>query len=177
MRRTAPAWIASAAIGILLLAGPTPAGTLGDVHSGGGFEDARLGDPIDSFTGLELIGRDPEAGTETYVRRSDDLRVGGAEIDGITYSFYRGRLYFISLRMTGRASAEAVLAALERAFGPSSETGTRPNERIWPGGSQFVLYDFDQKSNRGMAAMTSTPIHARMRLERTAPPAHPGNDL
>ena len=178
MRSTALTAIATAAFGILLLAtGPAAAGTLGAIHPGGGFEDAKLGDPIESFTGLELIGRDPEAGTETYVRRSDVLRIGGAGIDGVTYSFYGGRLYFISLRMTGKANAAAVLAALEAAFGPSSETGMHPNERIWPGGSRFVLYDFDRTTNRGMAAMTSTPIHARMHLDRSTPPAHLGQDF
>jgi hypothetical protein len=103
--------------------------------------------------------------------------VGGAGIDSITYSFYQGRLYFISLRMTGKTNADAVLAALEAAFGSSSETGMHPNERIWPGGSHFVLYDFDRTTNRGMAAMTSTPIHAQMRQERTAVPAHLGDDF
>jgi hypothetical protein len=180
MLRAASAAIATVlalAIPALGLAGAADAGTLGDLHPGGGFEDARLGDSIDSFPELERIGSDPEAGTETYVRPSDDLRVGGVRVDGVSYSFYEGHLYFISLRMTGPENSRAVLAALERAFGPSIATGTHPNERIWPGGDRFVLYDYDEQTNRGMAAMTSTPIHARMRLERSQPPARISPDL
>jgi len=154
----------------LIPTGPVAAGTPGDLHRDGGFEDARLGEPIGSFSGLELIGRDPVARTETYIRRSDDLRVGAAGVDGVTYSFYQGRLYFISLSMSGRSNSEAVLAAFERVYGESIATGTHPNERIWPGGSHFVLYDFDPATGRGVAALTSTPIHAQMRLDRSAPP-------
>jgi len=132
----------------------------------GGFVDAQLGDPIESFTGLTLIGTDETARTKTYIRRSDDFRVGGVAVDGVTYSFYEGRLYFISVQMTGRQDAESVFAALEQTFGPGIETGTRPHEHIWPGGNVFVLYDFDPETNRGLAAMTSAPIQARIRLDR-----------
>jgi hypothetical protein len=162
-----PLLVSALAFGVAASGG---AGSLGDLHAEGGFVDARLGDSIDSFTGLQLIGSDAPARTETYIRRSDDLRVGRTHIGGVTYSFYEGRLYFISVQMTGRRNSEAVLAALEKAFGPGIETGTRPNERIWPGGKFFILYDLDPETQRGMAAMTSVPIQARMRLDRGTPP-------
>jgi len=162
----------------LALSEPVGAGALGDLYKEGGFVDAKLGDPIESFTGLTLIGKDEAARTETYIRRSDYFQVGGAKVDGVTYSFYEGRLYFISVQMTGRQNAEAVLAALERTFGPGVETGNRPNEHIWPREKVFVLYDLDPETNRGMAAMTSTSIQARMRLDRGAPPSPgPGTRL
>ena len=153
----------------LALSAPGGAGALGDLHEEGGFVDAKLGDPIESFTGLDLIGKDEAAGTETYIRRSDTFQVGGAKVDGVTYSFYEGRLYFISVQMTGSQNSESVFAALERTFGPGIETGNRPNEHIWPGGKVFVVYDFDPETQRGMAAMTSASIQARMRLDRSAP--------
>jgi hypothetical protein len=155
----------------LAVAASSGAGGLGELHADGGFVDAKLGDPIESFVGLQLIGTDEAARTATYVRRSDTFRVGGAKVDEVTYSFYEGSLYFISVRMSGRENAEAVLATIERTFGPSIETGTQPNERIWAGGQVFILYDLDPKTQRGMAAMTSAPIHARMRMDRSAAPA------
>jgi hypothetical protein len=147
------------------------AGGLGELHEDGGFVDAKLGERIESFVGLKLIGTDEAAGTKTYIRRSDTFQVGGAKVDEVTYSFYEGSLYFISVRMTGRENAEAVLATLEQTFGPSIETGTQPNERIWAGGKVFILYDLDPETQRGMAAMTSAPIHARMLMDRSAAPA------
>ena len=62
--------------------------------------------------------------------------------------------------MSGERNAAGLLHALEQTFGDGIVTGTRPNERIWPGGEVFVLYDLDAETGRGMAAMTSTPIHA-----------------
>jgi hypothetical protein len=156
---------------VLGLSTPVGAGALGELCKDGGFVDAKLGDPIESFTGLRLIGKDEAAGTETYIRHSDYFQVGGAKVDGVTYSFYEGRLYFISIQMTGRKNSESVLAALEQTFGPGVETGNRPNEHIWPGEKVFVLYDLDPETDRGMAAMTSTPIQARMRLDRGSPRA------
>ena len=57
------------------------------------------------------------------------------------------------------------------------ETGVRPNERIWAGGKTFVLYDLDVGTKRGMAAMTSSAIHARMRQVRSTSPARIGGGL
>jgi hypothetical protein len=148
---------------------PGAAGTLGELHEDGGFVDAQLGDPIESFIGLKLIGADEAARTQTYIRRSDDFRVGGVEVDGVTYSFYEDRLYFISVQMTGRQNAEAVFAALERTFGTGIETGIRPNEHIWPGGKVFVLYDLDPETHRGLAVMTSAPVQAHMPPDRSTP--------
>jgi len=155
---------------LLAVAAPLPsdADGLAPLHRDGGFVDARLGDSIESVSGLSLIGTDAAAGTATYIRRSDDLRVGRVEVDEVTYSFYQGRLYFVSIQMTGKANARGVLGALEQTFGAGIATGAHPNEQIWPGGSVFVLYDFDPKTGRGLAAMTSTPIHAQMRLDRSA---------
>ena len=150
---------------VLVASAPGGASGIGELHEEGGFVDAKLGDPIESFPGLKLIGTDEAARTKTYIRRSDSFRVGGVEVDEVTYSFYEGRLYFISVKMTGRENAESLFAALKRTFGPGVETGTRPNERIWSSEKVFVLYDFDPETHRGMAAMTSAPIQARMRLD------------
>jgi len=161
---------------VLLLAfiAPATAGSLGELVASGGFVDAKLGDPIESFAGLERIGVDAEAGTETYVRNSDVFTVGGVRVDSVTYSFYEGRLYFISIRMSGRENAEGVLTALRATFGDSIETGNRPNEHVWTGGNVFVLYDLDAMTDRGMAAMTSSAIHAQMRLDRSSAAASIG---
>jgi hypothetical protein len=168
MRHAVFAFLVSALT--LAVATSSAGGGLAELHEDGGFVDAKLGDRIESFVGLKLIGADGAARTKTYIRRSDTFRVGGAKVDDVTYSFYEGSLYFISIRMTGRENAEAVLATLEQTFGPSIETGTQPNERIWAGGKVFILYDLDPKTQRGMAAMTSSPIHARMRMDRSAVP-------
>ena len=155
----------------LLFVAPGGAGTLGDLAEDGGFVDARLGDPIESFVGLQRIGVDPEARTETYIRNSDTFTVGSNRVDSVTYSFFDGRLYFIAIQTTGSENAEAVLAELESTYGDGIETGNRPNEHVWTSGSVFVVYDLDAETGRGMAAMTSSPIHARMRMERSATPA------
>jgi hypothetical protein len=155
---------------LMLFSAPVGAGTLGDLAEEGGFVDARLGDPVESFYGLERIGVDSEARTETYIRNSDTFTVGSSRVDSVTYSFYNGRLYFISIQTTGRQNAEAVLAELKSTYGDGIETGNRPNERVWMSGNVFVVYDLDTQTGRGMTAMTSSPIHAQMRMERNATP-------
>lgn len=155
----------------LLFVAPVGAGTLGKLAEDGGFVDARLGDPVESFIGLERIGVDSEARTETYIRNSDSFTVGSNRVDSVTYSFYEGRLYFIAIQMTGRENAEAVLAELTSTYGESIETGNHPNEHVWTSANVFVVFDLDEETGRGMAAMTSAPIHAQMRMERSATPA------
>jgi hypothetical protein len=147
---------------------PVGAEPLAALHERGGFLGARLGSSIDSFEGLELIGADAATRTRTYIRRSDNLGAIGGKVDTVTYSFYDGRLYFISVQMTGSENAEAVRTALEQIYGVGMASGNHPNEMIWPGGEVFVLFDIDAKTGRGLAAMTSTLIHARMHTDRIA---------
>ena len=99
----------------LLAAGTLRAGSLADLDRDNGLPDAKLGTPLNAFQGLqktEDVGR-----WLTFKRPGDALRFGKFEVSGITYNFFKERLYSISLDVSSKHSVKGILKLLEEDYG------------------------------------------------------------
>lgn len=64
-----------------------------------GFRDLTFGAAIEGIEGMKLI---EDGGANKYYSRSEDeLSLGGAELTGITYGFYKGKLASVILEAKG----------------------------------------------------------------------------
>lgn len=145
------------------------AGSLAALEADNGLRDAQLGAPLDGFSGLELVLRDDEARTETYVRAGDELRLGGATLDTITYAFYLGRLYSIGVTAEGEDEVRALREALEENYGPG-ELYQESSDRRWTTGRLDLRFQIDPDGGRAHARLTSRII--RIAVDgKPAPPA------
>ncbi len=91
------------------------AGSLADLDRDNGLPDAKLGMPISAFQGLqktEDVGR-----WLTFKRPGDGLRYGKFEVSGITYNFFKDRLYSINVDLSEKRSVKGVLKLLEEQYG------------------------------------------------------------
>ena len=91
------------------------AGSLADLDRDNGLPDAKLGTPINAFQGLqktEDVGR-----WQTFKRPGDVLRYGKYEVSGITYNFFKDRLYSINVDLSSKGSVRGVLKLLENTYG------------------------------------------------------------
>lgn len=152
-------------------AGSAAAGDLEALDAENGFRDARFGAPVESFDDLELISENGARGTRVYVRRDDALSLGDAALDGITYGFHQGRLYFVALLSSGRRNARAVLAELERAYGPGERLDGEAREFLWQGRQVSLHFREDPTTAMGMVGITSLVIDAELKAERASLPA------
>jgi hypothetical protein len=99
------------------------AGSVADLDADDGLPDARIGEPMTSFTGLqktEDVGR-----WLTFVRPGDKLEFLGVKLKGITYNFFKERLYSIDLELSGKHNVDSMLKALERHYGKAHSLETR----------------------------------------------------
>ena len=100
---------------LALAAGTVRAGSLADLDRDNGLPDAKLGTPINAFQGMqrtEDVGR-----WQTYKRPGDVLRYGKFAVTGITYNFFKDRLYSINLDVSDRHSVKGLIALLEAQYG------------------------------------------------------------
>lgn len=149
----------SALLATSLLASPAWAGgSLKDLDKKNGFRDVALTQRCDQIEGLKGntsavkaavkagLGSDdkemPFLGMLQYIRPSDDLRVGRADLLGITYTCYGEQLMAVSLHAHGQHDAEPLRAALEEAFG--SATKADPDAKHWEWVGKKVILTFDQ---------------------------------
>ncbi len=141
------------ALMLLLAAGMVRAGSLADLDHDNGLPDAKLGTPINAFQGLqktEDVGR-----WLTFKRPGDVLRYGKYGVEGITYNFFKDRLYSINVDLTGKGSVKGVLKLLEDQYGKDHSLDRRAYAqanalleiREWAGTKVYCVYksaaDFD----------------------------------
>jgi len=163
---------ALAMLGLLLLAAAAAgAEELDALDAENGFRDAHFGAPVESFEGLELISANGAGGTRVYVRPDDELLLGEARLDGITYGFYEGRLYFVALLTSGGGNARAALTALQSAYGPGLRLEGPAEEFLWQGRRVALHFRRDPVTAMGMIGLTSLPIDAEVKQARASLPA------
>ncbi len=149
--RTRALWVALA--WSLLAVAVARAGSVADLDVDNGLPDAKLGTPINAFQGLqrtEDVGR-----WQTFKRPGDALRFGKFEVSGITYNFFKDRLYSINVDLSGKRSVKGVLKLLEDQYGKDHSLDRREYAqaraileiREWAGAKVYCVYksaaDFD----------------------------------
>lgn len=152
----------------LALAAAAAAGGLEDLDARNGFRDARFGAPFESFRGLALLSDGGARGSTLYVRPADELRFGEASLDGVTYGFYAGRLYYVTLFTSGARNGRAALAELERAYGPGQRSSGDADEYVWRGARVLLHYRLDPATSMGMVALTGVEMDARVEADLAA---------
>jgi hypothetical protein len=133
-----------------------------------GFRDARFGARVETFQGLEPLGRGSAAPTRFYVRPGDDLHFGAASLDGVSYGFFEGELYFVALFSSGRRNNDAVLAALEQSYGPGRALAGDVREYVWAGERVLLHFRVDPATSMAMVGLTSLPIDRRAKAALAA---------
>lgn len=154
---------------LLLAAAPAWSGDLEALDAANGFEGARLGTPVDSFDGLELVTSHGARGTAVYTREGLAPKLGDAQLDDVTYGFYQNRLYFVALFTSGRRNAQAALAALREAYGPGTRLPGEASEYIWQGDRVVLHFREDPVTRMGMVGFRSREIDGKFVQSPAAP--------
>jgi hypothetical protein len=152
----------------LLLPARALAGDVKALDAENGFRDARFGASLDALDGLELLTESGAAGTQLYIRPTESLEMGDARLDGVTYGFYRERLYFVAIFTSGRRNSEAVLARFQETYGPGAAVAGDAIEFVWQGSRVLLHFRQDPATGVGMAALTSLPMDAEVKSASAA---------
>ncbi len=116
-------FLASLIVMLLTIQIAARAGSLDDLDRDNGLPDAKLGTPVEAFGGMEQT---EEAGRwTTYRRPSDKLTFGKFELSGITYNFFKGKLYSIFLDIEGKRNTKGILKLLEENYGKDHSMATQ----------------------------------------------------
>ncbi|SMB99026.1 hypothetical protein SAMN00120144_3673 [Hymenobacter roseosalivarius DSM 11622] len=107
------------------------------LDSQNGFGKATFGADISKFRDLELVRTDAATQTDFYNYLTDNLKVGSHKLTGITYGFYKDKLYYIELRMMGEANCRSIRELLSAQYGPSQSPGQA--QTSWWLGQQVTL--------------------------------------
>lgn len=155
-----------------LLAGSAQAGSVADLDRDNGLPNAKLGTPLSAFQGLEKtedVGR-----WLTYKRSSDNLRFGKYAVTGITYNFFKEKLYSINLDIVGKSNVHGVIKRLEQDYGKDHTLDTLPFSKIsatmdvreWSGTKVYCVLKSSSEYEGGVLTLLDKPTWDQLQIPR-----------
>lgn len=138
------------------------------------FRDIKWGTDISSLSGMNYIEdfSTPIEGVSTpnlkvYTRENDELQIGGAKLEEISYLFYKNKFSMVAITTNGLANFKALKDATFTKFGkgqqPTVKTEKRTVEEIWGLVEQWVWFGettsialkYDESSKVGILGLGS----------------------
>jgi hypothetical protein len=90
-----------------------------------------------------------------YFRKSDDLKIGGAQLSKIEYSFYDDRLIAVKITANGNSNCTALIDISIKTFGK----GMSKNETwLWMGKVTLMTLKYDKNKETATILMFSSEI-------------------
>jgi hypothetical protein len=140
-----------------------------------GFRDAHFEADTTEFSDLIPVGHfDAVNG---YTRSGDSKKIGGADIDLIRYSFYKGKLFRIVIRATGYSNSQALLAALVAQYGPGEKLYSYREHRLWTTKRVMMSWEQEAGSSNGEVVITSEIVSNRRKADQAATAKKAASDL
>lgn len=133
-----------------------------------GFRDLKFGDPLGD--GFEQIGAMGDAGMVLYVRRSDSLRIGEADMESIHYTFYRGRFYSVTLTPANKTEFVRLGEVFIKAYGRPIHDDSDPSNEyfVWNAVKTMLFQSWDNYEGKGFALINSKLIEQEAKRDREA---------
>jgi hypothetical protein len=99
-----------------------------------------------------------EGGLKSYARKNDKMKIGDADIDQISYNFYKNRFCGILIRFHGHSNFIEVKEDFVRQYGKPN----RPNEYMeryrWEGKTVGIILDYKEITEEGQINYFFIPI-------------------
>jgi hypothetical protein len=106
-------------------------------------------------------------GTKIYTKKDDELRIGGAKLEGIEYYFWQDKFSSVYIKFKGDSNFSALKNAAFEKFGPGKKTSRFMEDYMWPGEITGMGLKYDQIGSEGMLYMFSLEINKQKRSVQT----------
>jgi len=135
----------------------------GDFKAGSepdGFRGIKWGTDIKTLKGMKYWSGTIFSGEgKTYIRKNDDLHMGGAELERIEYSFLGGKFCNVSVFTRGYANWCGLKEVVFERFGKVNQGNEFPPEYyLWFGNITDMSLQYDELSEEGKFFMFSMEI-------------------
>ncbi|HEX8427728.1 hypothetical protein [Hymenobacter sp.] len=135
-----------------------------------GFRTYHFGDDISMCPDLEYfmnLGKDVRI---YHMKKSkENMKIGDAPLESISYSFYKGKFYETQLDIVGGYTGlDKVIAALESLYGKPTEVGKISKWASWTGQKAKAVATMANSSRDARLTITSLPISKQIEEEEKA---------
>jgi len=130
------------------------------------FRNLAWGTDISNLKDMQYVGTDQSyGGVKNYVRKGDELKIGGAQLESIIYGFWQGKFSSVTINVEGYVNFTALKDATIIKYG----VGDKPNQfmerYVWGAGTiSTILIDYNEISKKGTLFMSSIEINKQQKL-------------
>jgi hypothetical protein len=125
-----------------------------------GFKDAIFEMSVTSFPDLVEISDSTTSGLgRAYARTGDDLKLGNAELESITYLFYKDKLSSIVIKTKGFANTKAMYDTFVQQYGRGYQSNRYIDEFTWWGKRTSMNIKKSSITSDGTLLMWSKPMY------------------
>ncbi|MFC1886440.1 hypothetical protein ACFLZM_05230 [Thermodesulfobacteriota bacterium] len=121
-----------------------------------GFRDMRWGDSVSDKKEFQFIGTDPSyGGVKKYIRITDNLKIGGAELKRIVYNFWQNKLMSVTIKFQGYVNYNNLLEACIKRFGKPYRPNQFMEKYCWFDTNTYRLIKYSDILKNGSLHMSS----------------------
>lgn len=129
-----------------------------------------------AFPSLEL--REESGDSKFYSDPTEDLSIGNAALQSITYGFYKDQLFAVLIRFEGYSNAREVLLAAEGKFGSPVRPNKYLERRFWGLQSNVnINYDYSEVTKKGALTYIYVPVRNQNKGDEEARAKRSGSQL
>jgi len=128
------------------------------------FRGIKWGTNISELADLLLVesGKD----TQYYCRKNDEMKIGDAGIDQISYGFYKNRFYVVLVEYNGFLNFTKLKTILFDQYGKPDQPNKLMEKYFWSGTTVDIYFDYNEILKRGDIYYSFRPIQQERAKER-----------
>lgn len=140
-----------------------------------GFRGIKWGTSINDYKGMVLIETDGD--TKFYKKKGDKLSIGEAELNKITYIFYKGKFYSVFIKYEGIGNFDKLKETFTSQYGAPNQPNQYMDDYYWYGDKVDISFSFTQVTDKGYVLTSYTPIEQEREADKKAKAQQGASDL
>ena len=131
------------------------------------YSKLKWGARFSSIKGLEKIqdAGGPD-GIVEYQRTCEDLKLGRVRLSSVHYSFWRDKLYMLTIRTQGRSNYTALRDDILRQFGQGRRDDQAFERYLWTNTPNDMMLQYKKDGEQGLLWLRSSEIDRQFKLSR-----------
>ena len=132
-----------------------------------GFRDLQWGVNVNEIDGLEMKPAfSSQEEVVEYVRPDDTLQIGDAVLASITYTFWRKRLYTVTVWTVDEKNYKALRKVVIEQFGKGRQPDQSLEKYLWSSTATDMMLEYDEVGQLGMLWLRSGEIDRKQKLKK-----------
>ena len=131
------------------------------------FRDLRWGTKISAIKGLEKTqGPDRQNGVAEYLLKKEKIKFGEAALSSIHCSFWRDRLYMVTIRTENQSNFTALRDEVFRLFGKGLRADQACERYLWTAVPNDMMLQYSKDGQQGLLWIRSSEIDRKLKLSK-----------